>query len=62
MNCTIAMEQTTGFDLADLIQINMNKPELTKVNTVVQDSALDKLKQRNPNLSELIRVFDLYEM
>lgn len=62
MNCTIGMEQTTGFDLADLIQINMNKPELIQVNTVIQDSALDKLKQRNPNLSELIRVFNLYEM
>ena len=62
MNCTIAMEQTTGFDLADLIQININKLELMQVNTVVQDSALDKLKQRNPYVSELIRVFDLYEM
>lgn len=59
MNCTIAMKQTIGFDLADLIQININKPEQIQVNSVVQDTALDKLIQRNPYLSELIRVFDL---
>lgn len=62
MNCTIAIDQTNGYDLADFKQINIDNAELIHVNTVVQDSALDKLKQRNPYLSELIRVFDLYEM
>jgi hypothetical protein len=59
MNCTIALEQTNGFDLVDLIQINMNKPEVINIDKVLQDSALDKLKQRNPYVFELIRVFDL---
>lgn len=59
MNFTIAMDQKNGFDLADLIQINISKTTLNNITMSNQDSALDNLKQHNPHLSELIRVFDL---
>lgn len=61
MNFTIAMNQKSGFDLADLIQINISKPTLNHITNSNQDSALDNLNQRNAYLSELIRVFDLFE-
>ncbi len=59
VNCTIALDQTNGYDLADFNQINMDLFMLIQDKQSSTNSDLEKLIQRNPNLSELIRVFDL---
>jgi len=59
VNCTIALDQKKGYDLADLNQINMDLSMLIPEKQPSTNSNLERLMQRNPNLSELIRVFDL---
>lgn len=59
VNCTIALDQTNGYDLADFNQINMDLSMLIQDKQSSKNSNLERLIQRNPNLSELIRVFDL---
>ena len=59
VNCTIALDQTNGYDLADFNQINMDLSKLIQDKQPCINSNLELLMQRNPNLSELIRVFDL---
>lgn len=59
VNCTIALDQTNGYDLADFNQINMDLSMLIQDKQPCTNSNLELLMQRNPHLSELIRVFDL---
>ena len=59
VNCTIALDQTNGYDLDDFNQINMDLSMLIQDNQLSKNSNLERLIQRNPNLSELTRVFDL---
>ena len=59
MNSTIALDQSKGYDLVDLIQININENALTPEIGIEQQTPVQKLIERNPNLNELIRVFDL---
>lgn len=59
MNCTISLDQTNGYDLADFNQINMDFSMLIQDNQLSTNLNLERLMQHNPNLSELIRVFDL---
>ena len=59
MNCTIAIDQKKGYDLADFKQINLDNANLIQSNNQAINSDLEQLLQRNPNLSELIRVFNL---
>jgi hypothetical protein len=59
MNCTIALEQTQGFDLADLIQMELNKSNSNQMVSLNKNSVLEHLKHQNPCLSELIAVFEL---
>lgn len=59
MNCTIALKQTKGFDLADLIQIELNKFNSNQMVSLNKNSVLEHLMHQNPCLSELIAVFDL---
>ncbi len=61
VNCTIALDQTNGYDLADFNQINMDLSMLIQDKQSSTNSNLELLMQRNPHLSELIRVFDLVE-
>jgi hypothetical protein len=60
LNCTIAIDQKKGYDLADLKQINMDLSMLIRVKESCMNINLALLIQRNSYLSELIRVFDLY--
>jgi hypothetical protein len=59
LNCTIAIDQKMGYDLADLKQINLDCTNLIQLNHEPINSHLERLSQRNPYLFELIRVFDL---
>jgi hypothetical protein len=59
MNCTIAIDQKKGYDLADFKQINLDNANLIQTKNQAINSDLEQLLQQNPNLSELIRVFDL---
>ncbi len=59
LNCTIAIDQKKGYDLADLKQINLDCTNLVQSNHEPISSHLEQLLQRNPYLFELIRVFDL---
>jgi hypothetical protein len=59
VNCTIALDQTNGYDLADFNQINLDLSISFRNKQSSKNSNLERLMQRNPNLSELIRVFDL---
>lgn len=59
LNCTIAIDQKKGYDLADLKQINLDCTNLIQLNHEPINSHLERLSQRNPYLFELIRVFDL---
>ena len=59
VNCTIALDQKKGYDLADFKQINLDNANLIQSNNQAINSDLEQLLQRNPNLSELIRVFNL---
>ncbi len=59
MNCTIAIDQNKGYDLADFNQINIDLSTLMANEETSRNSNLELLIQRNPYLSELIRVFYL---
>ena len=59
INCTISLNQSKGYDLADLKQINLDCANLVQLKNNLKSSDLERLLQRYPNLFELIRVFDL---
>jgi hypothetical protein len=59
VNCTISLDQSKGYDLADLDQINVDIVSSIKKDSESFSNALLILIQRNPCLSDLIRVFDL---
>lgn len=60
INCTIALDQSKGYDLADFKQINIDNADSIESNHIAKNKNLECLIKRNPNLSEFIRVFDLY--
>lgn len=59
VNCTISLDQSKGYDLADLDQINVDIANSIKREGESYSNDLLILIQRNPCLFELIRVFDL---
>lgn len=59
INCTIALDQSKGYDLADLKQINIDYANSIMLDVSIENMNLSRLIQRNPYLSKLISLFDL---
>lgn len=59
INETIALDHGEGYDLADFKQIEIDNANLTPLKIEPKSPALKKMLLQNPNLAELIRVFDL---